>query len=98
MITNVVPSALLGSVGEVVSNTVTTATVVDGGSVLMCSAAPAGSDEASVLASANTTAHTANFLAVASTAFVEMGRFAGALGAVSAGYEVVDDANGAQFI
>lgn len=98
METFVVPEALLASVADTVSNVVTTAAVVDGGAVAISTPAPAGSDEASALATANTSLHSANFLAVAALSFADMGMYAGNIGLCDAGYEAVDAANGAQFL
>jgi hypothetical protein len=89
---------MLGSIADVVSNVVTTAGVVAGGAPIMAAPAPAGTDEASVLATANTSAHTANFLAVAATGFMELTRYAGTIGMADAAYEIVDGANAAQFL
>ena len=98
METYVVPAALLAAVTDTVSNVATTAAVVDGAAALISAPLPAGSDEASALASANTSAHSANFLAVAAHSFIEMARYAGNIGLCDATYEAVDAANGAQFI
>ncbi|MDQ1246838.1 MAG: hypothetical protein QG597_1206 [Actinomycetota bacterium] len=93
-----VPAALLAAVNDTVSNVVTTATVVSGGAPLMVAPPPAGSDEASALATVNTTAHSANFLAVAAMNFLEMARYAGNIGMCEAATDMVDSANGMQFV
>ena len=91
------PAALLAAVTDTVSNVSTTAGVVDGAAVMISAPLPAGSDEASALATANTSAHSANFLGVAAHSFVEMARYAGNIGMCDVTYEAVDDANATQF-
>ena len=98
METFVVPSALQASVADTVSNVTSTAAVITGGAALMGSSLPAGSDEASALASANTSVHAANFLAVAAMGLSDMARYAGNIAMANATYEMVDDANASQFI
>lgn len=98
METYVVPAALLGSVTDTVSNVATTAAIVTAGAPLMTAPLPAGSDEASALATANAAAHAANFLAVAAPGFAEMARYAGNVGMCEANYTTVDSANGSQFL
>jgi len=96
--TYVVPAALQAAVSDTVSNVATTAGVIDGAAVMISAPLPAGSDEASALASASTSAHSANFLAVAAHSFIEMARYAGNIGLCDATYEMVDAANGSQFV
>ena len=98
METFVVPSALQASVADTVSNATSTAAVITGGAALMGSPAPASTDEASALASANTSVHAANFLAVAALHIADMARYAGNIAMANATYEMVDDANAAQFL
>lgn len=99
MITNVESVPMLASVVEVSTNVASTAGVVDGGAPLMMgAAATAGTDEASMLASVNVTGHTANFLGVSAVGFMELARFAGALGMAEAAYFTVDGANGTPFV
>ena len=98
METYVVPAALMGSVTDTVSNVATTASIVAGGAPVIAAPLPAGSDEASALATANTSVHSANFLAVAAAGFAEMARYAGNVGLCQANYEMVDAANGTQFL
>lgn len=98
METYVVPAALLGSVTDTVSNVATTASIVAGGAPMIAAPLPAGSDEASALATANTSVHAANFLAVAAAGFMEMARYAGNVGLCEANYEIVDAANASQFL
>ena len=52
VITNVVSPVMLSSVAEVASNVATTAGVIDGGAPVIMAPAPAGTDEASTLATA----------------------------------------------
>lgn len=85
-------------IADVVSNVAGTAGVIDGGAPVMMSPVPAGTDEASVLATANTSAHSANFLAVVAAGLQELTRYAGALGVADANYSMVDAANGTQFL
>jgi hypothetical protein len=96
--TYVVPAALLASVGDTVSNVVATAGIVNGAAPLIAAPLPAGTDEASVLATANAAVHSANFLAVAAAAFAGMAHYAGTIGLVEGAYETVDAANGTQFV
>lgn len=99
MITNVETDIMQGGVMDVTSNVMVTAGVIDGGAPLMVGASVvAGTDEASALASLNTTAHTANFLGVSAMGFFEMARFAGALGACDFGYTAEDAANSTMFV
>lgn len=98
MITNVVSPVMLTSVAEVASNVASTAGVIDGGAPVIMAPAPAGTDEASALATANTSAHSADLLATSAMGFLELARFAGTLGIANANYEMVDDANATQFL
>ncbi|MCV7200188.1 PE domain-containing protein [Mycobacterium angelicum] len=95
MITQVETEALLAGVVDVVSNAATTASVVAGGAPAGIAPAPAGADEASALASMNTSVHTAEFLATAAQGTFLLGHYAGTLGITGLGYEVVDDGNAA---
>ncbi|MGH3582724.1 MAG: PE domain-containing protein [Mycobacterium sp.] len=98
MITNVESSVMMGSIAEVVSNVASTAGVIDGGAPVLMAPVPAGTDEASMLATANTSAHSADLLGTAAMGFLELARYAGALGVANASYEIVDSANGTQFL
>lgn len=91
-------TALLAAVNDTVTNVAATAAVVDGAAPLIVAPPPAGSDEASALATVNTTAHSANFLAVAALNFEEMSRYAGNIGMCEAATDIADTANGAQFV
>lgn len=93
-----VPAALLAGVTDTVSNVATTASIVAAAAPIITAPLPAGSDEASALATANTSAHSANFLAVAAASFIEMARFAGNVGMCEATYQTVDAANATQFL
>lgn len=98
MITNVESAAMLAGMADVVSNVVSTAGVVDGGAPVIMAPPPAGTDEASALATVNTSAHSANFLATSALGFLAMSHYAGTLGIADASYAIVDAANGAQFL
>ncbi|MFN6548135.1 hypothetical protein [Mycolicibacterium nivoides] len=98
MITNVQSSVMMASVADVASNVASTAAVIDGGAPIMMAPAPAGTDEASMLATANTSAHSADLLGTSVAGFMELARLAGALGVVDASVTIVDTANGAQFL
>jgi hypothetical protein len=98
VITNAEQSVMLGAITEVVSNVATTAGVVAGGAPIMTAPAPAGTDEASALATANVSESTADFLAVAANGFLELARYAGTIGTADASYALVDEANAAQFL
>jgi hypothetical protein len=89
---------MMAGIADVVSNVATTAGVVDGGAPLISAPPPAGTDEASALATVNTSAHSANFLSVSALGFMEMAHYAGTLGIADASYEIVDAANGTQFL
>jgi hypothetical protein len=93
--TTVIPTALLTGVTDVVSNAATTASVVAGGAPAIVAPPVAGTDEASALATVNTTAHSANFLATAAQSVLEQGHYAGQLGSTGLMYEAVDAANAA---
>jgi hypothetical protein len=96
--TMVIPAALYAGVTDVVSNAATTASVVAGGAPAIVAPPPAGADEASALATMNTTAHSANFLATAASSVMEMGRHAAQLGATGLMYEAIDAANAAAIL
>ncbi|RFZ63034.1 hypothetical protein DE4576_04973 [Mycobacterium marinum] len=98
MITNVESAVMMASIAEVASNVASTAAVIDGGAPALTASVPAGTDEASVLATANTSAHSADLLGTAAAGLLELARFAGTLGVADASYEVVDAANGTQFL
>lgn len=98
MITNVESAVMTAGLTDVVSNVAATAGVVEVGSPMIMAPAPAGTDEASALATVNTSAHSANFLSVAALGFLEMAHYAGALGVVDASYAITDSANGATFL
>lgn len=98
MITNVESAVMTASIGDVVSNVAATAGVIDGGAPVIMAPAPAGTDEASALATVNTSAHSADLLGTAAMGFLELARFAGTLGVADASYEAVDAANGSQFL
>lgn len=93
--TFVIPQALYAGVADVAGNAATTAAVVSGGAPAIVAPPPAGADEASALATINTTAHSANFLATAANAVLELGRHAAQLGATGLLYEATDAANAA---
>lgn len=94
MITQVQTPALYAGVIDVVSNASTTAGVVAGGAPMMGATLPAGTDEASVLASGNTSLHAANFVGVAATAAMLLGvQYGGQLGSCAFNYDLVDGAN-----
>ncbi|SON61874.1 hypothetical protein MSIMFI_03393 [Mycobacterium simulans] len=95
VITHVVPEALLAGVVDVVSNAATTASVVAGTAPGTIAPPVAGTDEASALASLNTSVHAAEFLATAAHGTFTLGHYAGALGNSGVAYEVVDDGNAA---
>jgi len=76
----------------------TTASVVTGGAPVITLPPPAGTDEASALATANTSLQSATFLLAAAQSFLELGRYAGSIGYCNASYEIVDGANGSQFL
>jgi hypothetical protein len=98
VITNVASSVMVASIAEVANNVAATAAVIDGGAPVIMAPAPAGSDEASALATVNTSAHSADLLGTSAMGFLELARFAGTLGVADASYEMVDAANGAQFL
>lgn len=98
MITNISSSVMMASVADVVSNVAATAGVIDGGAPVIMAPAPAGTDEASALATANTSAHAADLLGTSMLGFLELGRFAGTLGITDASYTTVDAANSTQFL
>jgi hypothetical protein len=89
---------MMASVADVVSNAATTAGVIDGGAPVIMAPAPAGTDEASALATANTSAHAADLLATAAMGFLQMAQFAGTLAVTDASYTTVDAANSTQFV
>ena len=95
MPTTVIPQALHAGVIDVVSNAATTASVVAGGAPAIIAPPPAGADEASALATMQTTAHSANFLATAANAVLELGHHGAQLGATALMYEATDAANAA---
>lgn len=95
METHVVPEALLAAVNDTVSNVTATATVVLGAAPLIAAPAPAGTDDASALATASAAAHAANFLAVATHGMTELGAYAAAIGQCAVTYQLVDAANAA---
>lgn len=97
LLTSVETTAMTASMTDVVSNTVATAGIVAGGAPALAPL-PAGTDEASALATANVALHSANFLAVAAASFAHLGLYAGALGFANAGYEITDLANGSMFL
>lgn len=96
--TMVTPAALYAGVTDVVSNAATTAAVVAGGAPAIVAPAPAGADEASALATMQTTAHSANFLATAAATVLELGHHAAQLGAIGLNYEAIDAANAAAML
>ncbi|CQD02018.1 PE domain-containing protein [Mycobacterium timonense] len=98
MITNVVSPVMLASVADVASNVAATAGIIDGGAPVIMAPAPAGTDEASALATVNTSAHSADLLGTAAAGFLELARLAGTLGVTDANYSMVDDANATQFL
>lgn len=98
MITNVESPVMLASVTDVASNVASTASVIAGGAPVIIAPVPAGTDEASMLATANTSAQSADLLGTASMGFLELARFAGTLGAANTSYTVVDAANGTQYL
>ncbi|KAA1249871.1 PE domain-containing protein [Mycobacterium simiae] len=98
MITNVESAVMMASIADVVSNVASTAGVIDGAAPVIMAPAPAGTDEASALATMNTSAHSADLLGTSALGFLELARYAGALGVADASYEIVDAANGSQFL
>lgn len=98
MITNVETPGLVAGAGTVIANVASTSAVLAGEAPTMTGAVPAGTDEASVMASANVTAHTAQFMGTAAKAALEMGRYGMKLATTAATYEVVDDANSTMFL
>lgn len=97
MITRVELPVLLAGVDDVVTNVTDAAAAVAAGVQAVTAPAVAGTDEASALASLNTGVHGANFLAIAGQAFIELGRYAGALGSAYGTYANTDAANGTMF-
>lgn len=97
MITNVESGAMMGALADVVSNAASTASIVAGGAPAIMAPVPAGTDEASALASANTGVHSANFLATSAAGFVELVQYAAVLGGVDAAFTATDTANATQF-
>ena len=98
MITNVSSLVMMASVADVVSNAAATAGVIDGGAPVIMAPAPAGTDEASALATANTSAHAADLLGTAHLGFLELARYADTLAITDASYTTVDAANSTQFL
>lgn len=98
IITNVETAVMMAGVADVASNVASTAGVIAGGAPVIMAPVPAGTDEASMLATANTSAQSADLLGTASMGFLELARYAGTLGVVDASYTTVDAANGSQFL
>lgn len=98
MITNVESAVMMSSVADVASNVASTASVIAGGAPVIMAPVPAGTDEASMLATANTSAQSADLLGTASMGFLELTRYAGTIGAANASYTIVDAANGSQYL
>jgi hypothetical protein len=98
VITNVESAAMMAAIADVVSNVAHTAGAVNGGAPMIMAPPPAGADEASALATVNTSAHSAHFLSTAAQGFLHMAHYAGTLGVADASYEITDGANGMQFL
>ncbi len=97
MITQVEPPVLMSGVSEVVTNVTSAASAVAAIAGAVTAPAVAGTDEASALASLNTGIHGSNFLAIAGQAFIELARYAGALGSAYSAYTGTDSANSTTF-
>jgi PE family len=89
---------MMAATVETASNVATTAGVITGAAPAVTAPPPAGTDEASALATANTSVHAADFLATSAQAFLEMARYAGTIALADGSYTVVDAANCAQFV
>ncbi|MGV0743862.1 PE domain-containing protein [Mycolicibacterium sp. XJ870] len=98
MITQVEIPVLITGAAEVTSDVESTGAVVAGGAPAGTALAPAAADEASALAVVNTSAHTAQFLAVAAQLAVEQTRYAKVLGATGVNYGLEDAANASMFL
>lgn len=97
MITRVDIPVLVTEMSDIAGVVARGAAVVAGGATAAAEPAPAGVDEASSLAVVNTSAHTAQFLAVAAQVAAEQTRYANALGSAGFSYGVEDVANGSMF-
>ncbi|GAB3134271.1 hypothetical protein GCM10027289_25830 [Tsukamurella serpentis] len=89
---NVVPIQLLAGTNEVMANVATTSGLIGGASGAIGATVPAGADEVSMLASAGSAAHAANFLATSVVDHAEVAQYGVSLSAVAATYISADNA------
>ena len=89
---NVAPVQLLAGTNEVIGNVTTTSGLVGGSAGTLGAVIPAGADDVSLLVSAGSAAHAANFLATTVVDHAEVAQYAVSLSAVAATYIMADNA------
>ncbi|GAA0999370.1 PE family protein [Tsukamurella strandjordii] len=89
---NVAPLQLLSGTNEVIGNVASTSGLVGGAAGTLGAVVPAGADDVSLLVSAGSAAHAANYLAVTVVDHAEVAQYAVSLSAVAATYIAADNA------
>lgn len=88
---NVAPIQLLSGTNEVMTNVATTSGLIGGAAGSIGAIVPAGADDVSLLVSATSAAHAANFLATSVVDHAEVAQYAVSLSAVAATYIMADN-------
>ncbi|WP_308297423.1 PE domain-containing protein [Tsukamurella paurometabola] len=86
------PIQLLAGTNEVMANVATTAGSIGGAAGALGAVVPAGADAVSLLVSASSAAHAANFLATSIIDHAEVAQYAVSLSAVASTYIMADNA------
>lgn len=86
------PIQLLAGTNEVMANIATTSGLIGGAAGAIGAVVPAGVDDVSVMVSASSAAHAANFLATSVVDHAEVAQYAVSLSAAAATYVTADNA------
>ncbi|WP_312854182.1 PE family protein [Tsukamurella spumae] len=86
------PIQLLAGTNEVLANVATTSGLIGGAAGTIGAVVPAGADDVSLLVSAGSAAHAANFLATSVVDHAEVAQYGVSLAAVASTYIMADNA------